>query len=70
MSRLRAVALGFLLAVAAALPAAAQCAMCARNAAGQDGRALAALNSGIFVLLIPPVAIMGGILFVAFRYRN
>ncbi|MGH8247202.1 MAG: hypothetical protein ACREUU_12325, partial [Gammaproteobacteria bacterium] len=36
----------------------------------QDARALRALNLGILLLLFPPVGIMGGILLVAFRYRN
>ncbi len=53
-----------------AAAAAAQCAMCYQNAASQDSRALAALNSGILLLLVPPVAIMAGIFFRAFRHRN
>ena len=70
MSALRAAAAVLLLWGVWALPAAAQCAMCRANAAGQDTRALQSLNSGILILLLPPVAIMGVILFVAFRYRD
>lgn len=64
------VALLVLLLAMAAAPAAAQCAMCYQNAAAQEARAMRALNLGILLLLFPPVGIMGGILLVAFRYRN
>jgi len=52
---------------AAALPAAAQCAMCYKNASAQSTEAQAALNSGILMLLLPPVAILAGILVTAVR---
>lgn len=70
MKLLRAVAVLMFVIAAAALPLAAQCAMCARNAAGQSPEAMRALNSGILMLLVPPVAILSAILVVAFRYRN
>ena len=70
MSFPRAIARAVLLLAVTAPPAAAQCAMCYSTAAAQDSEAIKALNLGILVLLIPPVAIMGGILLLAFRYRN
>ncbi len=66
----RALALVLLLLAVTASSAAAQCAMCYSTAAAQDSEAIKALNLGILVLLIPPVAIMGSILLLAFRYRN
>ena len=66
----RALALAVLLLAVTAAPAAAQCAMCYNSAAAQDSEAIKALNLGILVLLIPPVAIMGSILLLAVRYRN
>ena len=66
----RALALAVLLLAVTAAPAAAQCAMCYNSAAAQDSEAIKALNLGILVLLIPPVAIMASILLLAFRYRN
>ena len=66
----RAPALVLLLLAVTAAPAAAQCAMCYSTAAAQDSEAIKALNLGILVLLIPPVAVMVGILLLAFRYRN
>ena len=70
MSCPRAIALAVLLLAVTAPPAAAQCVMCYSTAAAQDSEAIKALNLGILVLLIPPVAIMGSILLLAFRYRN
>jgi hypothetical protein len=46
------------------------CAMCKTVAAGQSSEAAAALNLGILFLLVPPVAIMSGLLLFAFRCRN
>lgn len=46
------------------------CAMCKTTAAAQSSQAIAALNLGILVLLIPPVAIMSGLFLFAFRRRN
>jgi hypothetical protein len=44
-----------------------QCAMCYQTAAQQGAKGIAALNAGILVLLIPPVAIMGCISWLAWR---
>ena len=48
----------------------AQCSMCNAVASSQSAGAARALNHAIFVLLIPPVLIMGTILIWAFKYRN
>jgi hypothetical protein len=40
----------------------AQCVMCYRTAAAQQGVRSQVLNKGIVILLIPPVVILGGIL--------
>ena len=55
---------------ASALPAAAQCVMCWTTASAQRAEGIRALNFGILVLLIPPLAILSGLLLYAFRYRN
>ncbi len=44
-----------------------QCVMCQRTAAAQQGARSAVLNHGILLLLIPPFAIIGGILWMAKR---
>jgi len=41
---------------------AAQCVMCYRTAAAQQGARSAVLNKGILILLIPPFLILGGVL--------
>ena len=46
------------------------CVMCKSAAAAQLASALRSLNIGIVVLLVPPVAIMGAILAVAFHRRR
>ena len=58
-----------LLASAAAL---AQCAMCKVNIAGVENSAdvSVAVNSGALVLLIPTLAIIGGVIRLVFKYRN
>jgi len=48
----------------------AQCAMCKTVASAQSRQAMASLNYGILFLLVPPVAIMSGLLLFAFRCRN
>ncbi len=60
------VARAILLLLAAAPAALAQCAMCRANTAGLDARGLGALNSGILVLLVPPVVLVGAIFVIAF----
>lgn len=56
--------------LAAAAPAAAQCAMCRETASFQRAKAIEALNAGILVLGVPPIALLSGIGFVAFKRRN
>lgn len=43
------------------------CVMCFRTAAAQQAERSRVLNSGILILLIPPVLIMAGILWMAWR---
>ncbi|MDA2934576.1 hypothetical protein MYX82_09570, partial [Acidobacteria bacterium AH-259-D05] len=50
-------------------PALAQgCAMCRTALAGQVESAVQAINLGILVLLVPPIALMSTIVFIAFRH--
>jgi len=46
---------------------AAQCVMCYRTAAAQQAERARVLNSGIVILLIPPIIVLAGILLLAFR---
>jgi hypothetical protein len=46
---------------------AAQCVMCYRTAAAQQAERSRVLNSAIVILLIPPIVVLGLILFLAFR---
>jgi hypothetical protein len=46
---------------------AAQCVMCFRTAAAQQAERSRVLNSGIIILLIPPLLILAGVLFLAWR---
>ena len=52
------------------LPAWGQCAMCREAAASQNAEGIKALNRGIILLAIPPLAILVGIGCVTYRYRN
>jgi len=45
----------------------AQCVMCYRTAAAQQAERSRVLNSGIVILLIPPILVLGLILWLAFR---
>jgi len=45
----------------------AQCVMCYRTAAAQQLERSRVLNSGIAILLVPPILLLAGILFLAFR---
>jgi hypothetical protein len=45
----------------------AQCVMCYRTAAAQQLERSRVLNSGIAILLVPPVLVLAGILLLAFR---
>lgn len=53
-----------------ALAHAQNCALCYTQAAGSGQRFIAALRSGILVLMIPPMAITIGIAVMAYRKRN
>ena len=46
---------------------AAQCVMCFRTAAAQQLERSRVLNSGILILLIPPIVVLGLILVMAWR---
>src|SRR5438445_10187785 len=46
------------------------CPMCYRAAAAAKAGAIQALRSGILILMIPPVLIVGGIAVLAVRGRN
>jgi hypothetical protein len=57
--------------LAAAGQAAAQsCPLCYNAVAAAKGSVIRALNSGVLVLLIPLLMVMGGIVLVAFRKRD
>lgn len=47
--------------------AVAQCVMCYRTAAAQQAERVRVLDSGIVILLIPPILVLGLILWMAFR---
>jgi hypothetical protein len=46
---------------------AAQCVMCYRTAAAQQLERSRVLNSGIAILLVPPILVLAGLLLLAFR---
>ncbi|MFN0109525.1 MAG: hypothetical protein ACKVZH_11780 [Blastocatellia bacterium] len=50
----------------------AQCAMCKANIAGAENSAdvSSAINSGVLVLLIPTLAIIGGVIRLILKYRH
>lgn len=58
--------------VSTSTSALAQCAMCKANIAGAENSAdvSSAVNSGVLVLLIPTLAIIGGVIRLIFKYRN
>ena len=54
-----------------AVPAFSQsCALCYTQAAASGGRVIAALRSGILVLMVPPMFMSAGITWLAYRKRN
>jgi hypothetical protein len=72
-SRLRMVWLGLaaLLLLLSAVPAfSQQCALCYTQAASAGARMIAALKSGILVLIIPPTLASVGMIFVVHHKRN
>ena len=64
------IAAGLLLVLLAPAGADAQCAMCKSAVQGAGEQAARAMNSGILVLLIPPVAIFCSIFAVFIKYRR
>jgi len=50
----------------------AQCAMCKTNIAGAENAAevSSTLNIGVLILLIPALAVMGGVVRLVFKYRH
>lgn len=53
-----------------ALTWAQSCALCYTQAAGSGARMIAALRSGILILVIPPMLICVGITWMAYKKRN
>ena len=69
----RIIARGTALAMALAVPALAysqNCALCYTQAAGAGSRMIAALKSGILILVAPPMLICLGIAWMAYKKRN
>jgi hypothetical protein len=69
----RIAARGAALVVALAVPAftyAQNCALCYTQAAGAGSRMIAALKSGILILVAPPMLICMGIAWMAYKKRN
>jgi hypothetical protein len=57
--------------LALAVPLAnAQCVMCFRTAAAQQAERARVLNAGIGIMLFPPVLILAGFLYLAYRRRS
>lgn len=59
--------------LALALPSAAfgqGCALCYTQAAASGARMIQALRNGIVVLIIPPISLCLGAIFLAYRKRN
>jgi hypothetical protein len=73
LSTLAGLARGVMLAalsLAFAAPVWAQCAMCREAAGGQKAAAILALNKGIILLGVPPVAIILGIAWLTYKHRR
>jgi hypothetical protein len=57
--------------LAFAVPALSQsCALCYTQAAGSGAKFIAALRSGIVVLMVPPIFMSVGVTWLAYRKRN
>ena len=56
--------------IATFLPFALQCAMCYSTASQQGAKAMAAMNAGILILLLPPMAIIGGLSWLTYTRRG
>lgn len=64
---------GIALVIALAVPALAfaqNCSLCYTQAAGSGSRMIAALKSGILILVAPPMLICLGIAWMAYKKRN
>jgi len=57
----------YLLSLIGTAGAHAQCVMCQRTAAAQQWERAQVLNAGIFVLLAPPLLLLGAIAFLAYK---
>ena len=64
------IAAGLALVLLAPAGADAQCAMCKSALQGAGDQAARAINSGMLVLLIPPVAIFCSLFAVFIKYKN
>lgn len=69
--RLVGIALAVLVALTLPPPAFSQgCALCYTQAAASGARMIRALRSGIVILMIPPVSLCLGAMFLTYRKRN
>jgi hypothetical protein len=66
----RAILIAALAAASIPADAQAQCVMCFRNAAAQNKARAKALNAGILVLGVPPLLILGGLVWLGTRRRG
>ena len=55
---------------AAPVPAAAQCVLCYLSAASSGAKGAQALRWGILVMIVPTLALFGGVILLAIRRRN
>jgi hypothetical protein len=60
----------FLLIASSTMAVAQNCALCYTQAAGSGSRAIAALKSGILILIFPPMMICIGFIVTAYKRRN
>ncbi|MGA7293884.1 MAG: hypothetical protein WBW85_15220 [Terriglobales bacterium] len=69
--RLVAMSVASLILLMAAIPAFGQgCALCYTQAAASGARMIAALRSGILILVIPPMFLSVGVIVLAYKRRN
>jgi hypothetical protein len=64
------VLLGFAMLVVSRPVAAQGCALCYTQAASSGSRMIAALKSGILILVVPPTLLSVAMIFVLYRKRN
>jgi hypothetical protein len=48
----------------------AQCSMCRANAAATGSKGMRSMNTGILILMVPTISVMGAIAVVAYRRRD